>query len=68
MLCLEGGYDTIQTCQSVEACLTSLLEPIGAAAGGPLLIVNEEDVAEDLKLLVSEAKQIHGPHWNLSAN
>jgi hypothetical protein len=67
MLCLEGGYDTHQTCQSVEECVQSLLQPSEPVDAAPLLIVNEEDIAEDLKLLVSEAKQIHGTRWEFSA-
>jgi acetoin utilization deacetylase AcuC-like enzyme len=66
MLCLEGGYQTSQTSKSVEACLRSLLEPRPAEEEEEEegKEDREEEVAIEIKQLVSEVKQTQSAYWS----
>jgi hypothetical protein len=64
MLCLEGGYQTSQTSKSVEACLRSLLEPRPAEEEVEGKEDREEEVAIEIKQLVSEVKQTQSAYWS----
>jgi hypothetical protein len=72
MLCLEGGYHSSQTVKSVEACLRSLLDPPPLSAqetsseGGAKGEGDGEEVASEIKAVVSQVKQTLAPHWSFS--